>query len=45
MKVSVNGVNEKMVQDEAGEKTGVQIVVIEESIEKLKQTQVEKLRQ
>ena len=36
MKVSVNGVNEKMVQDEAGEKAGVHFVVIEESIEKLK---------
>ena len=35
-KVSVNGVNEKMVQDEAGEKAGVQIGMTEESKEKLR---------
>lgn len=44
-KVSANGVNEKMVQDEAGEKASVQIGMTEESKEKLRQTQVEKLRQ
>ena len=43
-KISVNGINEKMVQDEAGEQASVQIGMIEESIEKLRSTQVEKLR-